>query len=48
MPARGASPQISAAFMFNPEYNNRQLNNTQFVTDTYYSFLRRGGDIGGV
>jgi hypothetical protein len=39
---------ISAAFIFNPEYNNRARNNTQFVTDMYYSFLRRGGDAGGV
>ncbi|HYC36335.1 MAG TPA: DUF4214 domain-containing protein [Usitatibacter sp.] len=39
---------ISAAFMFNPEYANRARNNTQFVTDMYYSFLRRGGDVGGV
>ena len=39
---------ISAAFIFNPEYNNRGRNNTQFVTDMYYSFLRRGGDAGGV
>jgi hypothetical protein len=39
---------ISAAFIFNPEYGNRNRNNTQFVTDMYYSFLRRGGDAGGV
>ena len=51
---QGAGPvfskvdQISAAFMFNPEYDNRGRTNTQFVTDMYYSFLRRGGDIGGV
>jgi len=51
---QGAGPvtqkidEISAAFMFNPEYGNRGRTNTQFVTDMYYSFLRRGGDIGGV
>jgi hypothetical protein len=39
---------ISSAFIFNPEYNARARNNTQFVTDMYYSFLRRGGDAGGV
>jgi hypothetical protein len=43
-----AVDQISAAFMFNPEYANRARNNTQFVTDMYYSFLRRGGDVTGV
>jgi len=40
--------EISAAFMFNPEYTNRGRSNSQFVTDMYYSFLRRGGDIEGV
>ncbi|HYC36972.1 MAG TPA: Ig-like domain repeat protein [Usitatibacter sp.] len=40
--------QISAAFMFNPEYDGRRRSNTQFVTDMYYSFLRRGGDVDGV
>jgi len=51
---QGAGPvftkvdEISAAFMFNPEYTNRARTNTQFVTDMYYSFLRRGGDVGGV
>jgi hypothetical protein len=39
---------ISSAFIFNPEYGNRNRNSTQFVTDMYYSFLRRGGDAGGV
>jgi hypothetical protein len=39
---------MSAAFIFNPEYNNRGRDNTRFVTDMYYSFLRRGGDATGV
>jgi hypothetical protein len=47
-PVYTAVDQISAAFMFNPEYDNRARNNTQFVTDMYYSFLRRGGDVAGV
>jgi hypothetical protein len=47
-PVYTAVDQISAAFMFNPEYANRARNNTQFVTDMYYSFLRRGGDVAGV
>ncbi|HYC37951.1 MAG TPA: DUF4214 domain-containing protein [Usitatibacter sp.] len=47
-PVYTAVDQISAAFMFNPEYTNRGRSNTQFVTDMYYSFLRRGGDVGGV
>ncbi|HYC36630.1 MAG TPA: DUF4214 domain-containing protein [Usitatibacter sp.] len=51
---QGAGPvfqkvdEISAAFMFNTEYTNRARSNTQFVTDMYYSFLRRGGDVAGV
>jgi hypothetical protein len=47
-PVFTAVDQISAAFMFNPEYDGRGRTNTQFVTDMYYSFLRRGGDVGGV
>ena len=47
-PVYQAVDDISAAFMFNPEYTNRARSNTQFVTDMYYSFLRRGGDVGGV
>jgi hypothetical protein len=43
-----AVDSISSAFIFNPEYSNRQRNNTQYVTDMYYSFLRRGGDLNGV
>jgi len=43
-----AVDNISAAFIFNAEYNNRNRNNTQYVTDMYYSFLRRGGDLQGV
>ena len=35
-------------FIFSAEYAGRNRNNTQFVTDMYYSFLRRGGDAGGV
>ncbi|HKB49013.1 MAG TPA: DUF4214 domain-containing protein, partial [Ktedonobacterales bacterium] len=35
---------ISYAFIFGTEYSGRARNNTQFVTDMYNSFLRRGGD----
>jgi hypothetical protein len=40
--------EISYAFIFGPEYTNRTRTNTQYVTDLYYSFLRRGGDTAGV
>jgi hypothetical protein len=43
-----AVEQISHDFMFSPEYNNRHRDNAQFVSDMYYSFLRRGGDLQGV
>jgi len=43
-----AAYRISAAFVNNPEYNARQRNPTQFVTDMYYAYLRRGGDLAGV
>jgi uncharacterized delta-60 repeat protein len=39
---------MSRSFMFSAEYANRARSNTQLVTDMYYSFLRRGGDLGGV
>jgi hypothetical protein len=39
---------MSYAFIFGAEYTNRARNNAQYVTDEYYSFLRRGGDITGV
>jgi hypothetical protein len=39
---------MSYQFIFGPEYTNRARNNTQYVTDLYYSFLRRGGDTAGV
>ncbi len=35
-------------FIFSAEYNARARTATQFVTDMYYSFLRRGGDAAGV
>ena len=47
-PVYNAVGAISAEFMFNPEYAARNRSNTQFVTDMYYSFLRRGGDTTGV
>ena len=47
-PVYTAVDSISTAFVFNPEYANRARSNTQYVTDMYYSFLRRGGDLGGV
>jgi hypothetical protein len=40
--------EISNAFIFSPEYSGRGRNNTQYVTDMYNSFLRRGADAGGV
>jgi hypothetical protein len=30
------------------EYAGRQRNNTEYVSDLYYAFLRRGGDLSGV
>jgi hypothetical protein len=39
---------ISSSFVVSVEYANRHRTNTQFVTDMYYSFLRRGGDAAGV
>lgn len=46
-PVYGAVDEISAAFVYSPEYGSRQRTSTQFVSDMYYSFLRRGADRGG-
>src|SRR5258708_18762050 len=34
---------MSYTLVFGPEYANRFRNNSQYVTDEYYSFLRTGG-----
>ena len=39
---------VQAPRLYNESNYDRQRNNTQFVTDMYYSFLRRGGDLAGV
>jgi hypothetical protein len=39
---------ISSAYANSPEYAARNRSNPQFVGDLYNSFLRRGGDLGGV
>ena len=38
----------STNFIASSEYTTRARTTTQFVTDMYYSFLRRGGDAAGV
>jgi hypothetical protein len=43
-----AVDSMSLGFIFSPEYNDRHRTNPQFASDMYYSFLRRGGDLGGV
>ncbi|HYC35301.1 MAG TPA: DUF4214 domain-containing protein [Usitatibacter sp.] len=40
--------QMSRLFLFNPEYAGRERTPTQLVTDMYYAFLRRGGELAGV
>jgi len=47
-PVFTAADNISYTFIFGPEYTNRARNNTQYVTDLYNAFLRRGGDAAGV
>jgi hypothetical protein len=39
---------VSFDFLNSQEYLNRARSNTQYVTDLYYAFLRRGGDLDGV
>ncbi len=39
---------ISSSFAHSAEYVSRNRTNPQFVGDLYNSFLRRGGDLGGV
>ena len=43
-----AVESISAAFVNGPEYLGRGRSNTDYVSDLYYAFLRRGGDLTGV
>jgi hypothetical protein len=43
-----AVESISAAFLNSPEYRGRNRTNTDYVSDLYYAFLRRGGDLTGV
>ena len=43
-----AVESISSDFMNGAEYFNKGRTNAQFVGDLYNSFLRRGGDLGGV
>jgi hypothetical protein len=39
---------MSFSFIFGAEYTNRARTNSQYVTDLYNAFLRRGGDTAGV
>lgn len=39
---------ISSAYANSPEYGARNRTNAQYVGDMYNTFLRRGGDLGGV
>ena len=39
---------VSSQFIASAEYAGRQRNNTEYVSDLYYAFLRRGGDLSGV
>jgi M6 family metalloprotease-like protein len=43
-----AVDSISSEFIESREYASRNRDNTQYVSDLYYAFLRRGGDLGGV
>jgi len=43
-----AVDSISSLFSTSAEYVSRNRNNTEYVSDLYYAFLRRGGDLGGV
>jgi hypothetical protein len=47
-PVYAAVDSISTSFVQGPEYASRSRNNTDFVGDLYYAFLRRGGDLPGV
>ncbi len=38
---------ISSQFATSPEYGSRQRNNSNYVADLYYAFLRRGGELSG-
>ena len=50
MPARSIPPpiNISSAFLNSAEYVARARSNSDYVTDLYNAFLRRGGDLAGV
>jgi hypothetical protein len=45
---RSLANEMSTGFLNSSEYFGRSRSNSQYVTDLYYSFLRRGGDLGGV
>jgi hypothetical protein len=39
---------ISSQFIYGEEYWNRARTDSQYVSDLYNAFMRRGGDLGGV
>ena len=43
-----AADSISSQFIGSAEYASRNRTNTEYVSDLYYAFLRRGGDLAGV
>jgi hypothetical protein len=43
-----AVDSISSQFIGSPEYTSRNRSNTEYVSDLYYAFLRRSGDLAGV
>ena len=47
-PVNAAVEAISSSFPTGGEYASRARTNAQYVGDLYNSFLRRGGDLGGV
>jgi hypothetical protein len=47
-PIYAAVDSISTLFIYSGEYLARNRTNTEYVSDLYYAFLRRGGDLAGV
>ncbi|MDD2768542.1 MAG: DUF4214 domain-containing protein [Methylococcus sp.] len=47
-PVYAEAESISQGFFSSQEYSSRGRNNTQYVSDLYNAFLRRGGDLEGV
>ncbi|MDQ6621407.1 MAG: DUF4214 domain-containing protein, partial [Pseudomonadota bacterium] len=43
-----AVDSISSQFIWSSEYTSRNRTNTEYVSDLYYAFLRRGGDPSGI